>query len=252
MSPAGPTSPAYFLYHFFWCALDWIFVPTCGGCGLLNMRWCETCQNHLSRLTGSLCPQCGEPQPEAELCASCIAHPPAYQSLRSYAWFEGPIRDALHNLKYKQDIGLGEALSKHLIELYNQLNWEIDIVAPVPIGAQRIKERGYNQAGMLGRPLAYAIQKPYQAVLRKKRETRSQVGLTAHERQENVEGAFEVIPNQVKGRTILIIDDITTTGSTINACARSLHQAGASAVYGLTLARAILPADTNNQPIHIS
>src|SRR5690606_8316329 len=152
--------------------------------------------DRIPRLSGPLCPKCGEPQPDARLCSACLAHPPKYQCVRSFAAFQGPIREGLLRLKYKRDIGLGEALSKHLIELYNQLSWDIDIVAPVPIGTNRLKERGYNQASMLGRPLAYAINKPYRAVLRKERDTRSQVGLSAHERKENVEGAFTALPDQ--------------------------------------------------------
>jgi len=251
MISAGPTRPAHLLYHTFWCAVDWLFIPTCGGCGRPNTRWCQNCQDNLSRVTGPICPCCGEPQPEAQLCLDCQENPPAYESLRSYAYFKGPIREALHRLKYKRDIGLGESLSKHLSELYNQIRWDIDIVTPVPLGAQRMKERGYNQASMLGRPLAYAIGKPYRAVLGKNRDTRSQVGLSAVERKENVAGAFTACSDKVKGKIILVIDDVTTTGSTINACAQALRQAGASAVFGLTLARA-LQADADDQPTHIS
>ncbi len=252
MRSAGPVRPAHFLYHTFWCAVDWVFVPTCGGCGRENTRWCQTCQNNLPRISGSICTRCGEPQPDGQLCHACWVNPPAYEALRSFALFAGPIREALHQLKYKRDIGLGEALSKHLIELYNQVKWEIDIVTSVPLSAQRMKERGYNQASMLGRPLAYAIGKPYLAVLGKNRDTRSQVGLSAVERRENVADAFTACSGQVKGKIILIIDDVTTTGSTINACAQALRQAGASAVYGLTLARAMLQADADDRPTHLS
>ena len=252
MKSAGPLSPAYFLYHTFWCAVDWLFIPSCGGCGRSGTRWCEACQEKISRLAAPFCPRCGEPQTHDLICRKCLTHPPAYDALRSFAIFCGPIQEALHRLKYKRDIGLGEILSKHLIELYNQFDWSIDIVSPVPLSAHRIKERGYNQASMLARPLAYAIGKPYQVVLRKNRDTRSQVGLSARERQQNVAGAFTSVPDQVKGRTILVIDDVTTTGSTINACAQALRQAGASAVYGLTLARAMLQADADDRPTHIS
>lgn len=252
MKSAGPIRPAHFLYHTFWCAVDWFFLPTCGGCGCSNTRWCQTCQDNLSRINGPICPRCGEPQPEGQLCPTCQANPPSYESLRSFAYFKGPIREALHHLKYKRDIGLGEALSKHLSELYNQLKWDIDIVTSVPLSAHRMKERGYNQASMLGRPLAYAIGKPYRAVLGKNRDTRSQVGLSAVDRKENVAGAFTAYPDQVMGKVILVIDDVTTTGSTINACAQALRQAGASAAYGLTLARALLQADADDRPTHIS
>lgn len=252
MKSAGPASPAYFLYHTLWCAVDWLFPPTCGGCESSGIRWCDTCQEQLPRVTGPLCPLCGDPNPGGQICYTCKTLPPEYRALRSFAMFNGPIRAALRRLKYKRDIGLGEALSKHLIELYNQVKWEIDIVTPVPLGAQRLRERGYNQASMLGRPLAYAIKKPFRAVLRKDRDTRSQVGLSASERKENVQDAFTADSSQVIGKVILVIDDVTTTGSTVNACAKALNLAGASAVYGLTLARAILQADTDALPTQIS
>jgi len=252
MKSAGTARPAHFLYHTFWCAVDWLFLPNCGGCGRPNTRWCQTCQDNISRVTGPLCPRCGDPQPGGGLCQTCLEQPPAYEALRSFAYFTGPIREALHHLKYKRDIGLGEALSKHLTELYNEVKWDVNIVTPVPLSKQRMKERGYNQASMLGRPLAYAIGKPYRSVLDKQRDTRSQVGLSAVERKENVAGAFIASPDQVKGKIILVIDDVTTTGSTIDACAQALRLAGASAVYGLTLARAMLQADADDQPTHLS
>jgi ComF family protein len=152
-------------------------------------------------------------------------------------------------MKYKDDIGLGEALSKHLIDLYNDLKWEVDLVAAVPLSRSRLKERGYNQAGLLARPLAYAIQKPYcTGILSRKRETRSQVGLDAHQRQANVKDAFEAVDKLVRGKVILIIDDVTTTGSTIGACSQALNLAGASAVFGMTLTRAVLQADADDRP----
>jgi ComF family protein len=112
-----------------------------------------------------------------------------------------------------------------------------------------LKERGYNQASLLARPFAYAIQKPFRPnIIVKSRETRTQVGLSAMERKQNVEGAFSCRSTLVKSKAILIIDDVTTTGSTISACAQAFHKAGASAVYGLTLTRAVLQADADDLP----
>jgi ComF family protein len=252
MRSAGQLRPAHFLYHTFWCAVDWFFLPTCGGCGKPGERWCAGCQQGLERISGPICPRCGDPQPAGRLCHNCLANPPAFDTLRSFAIFGGPVREALHHLKYKRDIGLGEALSKHLIELYNQLQWDVDVVTPVPLSTQRMKERGYNQAAILGRPLAYAIGKPCRALLRKSRDTRTQVGLNAVKRQENVTGAFTTVSDRLAGKSILVIDDVTTTGSTINACSQALRQAGAAAVYGLTLARATLQTHADPQPTHIS
>ena len=249
MKLAGPERPAYFLYQLLWGTVDWLFPPICGGCERLGFRWCEACQGQVSKVTGPLCPCCGQPQSREEICKECQDAPPDYQALRSYGVFEGKLRAALHRLKYKRDIAMGEALSKHLIELYNHFKWDIDLVVPVPLGSQRARDRGYNQAGLLGRPLAYAVQKPYQPdALQRIRETRSQVGLSAKERRGNVAGVFRAKREQVAGKVVLVVDDVTTTGSTISACAQALREAGATAVYGLTLARAVLNTHTDDQP----
>jgi competence protein ComFC len=246
---AGQIRPAYFLYRSLWAALDLVFPPTCGGCGKVGQRWCEDCQQKIERIEHVICPCCGEPGDSTELCYSCKSHPIYFTALRSFGIFGGPLREALRRLKYQRDIGIGDSLSKHLIELYNDLNWEVDLVAPVPLGKQRLQERGYNQSSLLGRPFAYAIQKPYRpTILQKARETQSQVSLSRNERRQNVEGAFKAREAQVRGKVVLIIDDVTTTSSTINACAQALCNAGASAVFGLTLARAVQQADADDQP----
>jgi competence protein ComFC len=247
---AGQGRPAYFLYHALWVALDWVFPPSCAGCGRVGLRWCDACQGNVRLTAGNLCPCCGEPETNASLCRGCLADPPEYQSVRSYGDFSGPLREALHRLKYQRDVGAGEALSKHLIELYNHLNWNVDVVTPVPLSSTRIRQRGYNQAGVLARPLAYSIQKPYRpAAIWRTRETQSQVSLSRQERKANVNGAFKADEGLVRGKTILVIDDVATTGSTINACAKALRHAGASAVFGLTLARAVQKAGADDQPI---
>lgn len=255
MELAGQASPAFLLYHALWCTLDWVFPPSCGGCNQPGHRWCDSCQLQIQRISGPICLYCGDPiksphmqSPTAEqLCADCQGHAPMYQALRSYGIFAGPLREALHRMKYQRDIGMGEALSKHLIELYNELKWDIDLIAPVPLSQKRARERGYNQSALLARPLAYAIHKSYQpGVLHRSRETRSQVGLSAKERQENVKDAFSADEAKVNGKVVLVIDDVMTTGSTISACAQALRTAGASVVFALTLARAVSKTDTDD------
>ncbi len=258
MELAGQTSPAFLLYHVMWCALDWIFPPSCGGCSQPGYRWCAACQQQIVRVAEPICSRCGDPlkpyqvrgETTEPLCMDCQANPPSYQALRSYGIFAGPLRDALHRLKYQRDIGMGEALSKHIIELYNDLKWDIDLITPVPLSQKRARERGYNQTALLARPLAYALRKPYlPEIMHRSRETRSQVGLTAIERHENVKDAFTADYNQVNGKAVLVIDDVMTTGSTISACAQALRTAGASVVYALTLARAQSKADLDDHLI---
>jgi ComF family protein len=161
--------------------------------------------------------------------------------MRSWLVFEGPIRHALHTLKYRRNVALGDVLAQHLVEYVDALGWSVDLVVPVPLGRRRMNERGYNQVGLVARPLA-AIQgwRYSPQVLARVRETRSQVGLSATERRENVSGAFCANAALVSEKTILLMDDVATTGATLASCADVLQKAGAQTVYALTLAR-VLP-----------
>jgi ComF family protein len=149
------------------------------------------------------------------------------------------VRQALHNLKYRRDIGLGEALTPQLSEFAAGLNWPIDLVVPVPLARRRQKGRGYNQVGLIARPLSMALGLAYETgALDRCLETRSQVGLTKAERHENVRDAFRAARRRVSGRTILLIDDVATTGATLSSCAAALLAGGATEVFALTVARA--------------
>ena len=156
-------------------------------------------------------------------------------------FFNGPLRHAVHRLKYSRDLALGEVLARPLLEMLHQLKWPIDLVTSVPMGVARRAERGYNQATLLAFPLSLACGIPFHSqALIKRRETRSQVGLNLAQRRENVFDAFLARSEIVNKKRILVVDDVTTSGATIEACASALIKAGARQVYGLTLARAAL------------
>jgi ComF family protein len=137
-------------------------------------------------------------------------------------------------------MALGDALASHLAEFVDTLGWPIDLVVPVPLGKRRLKERGYNQVGLVARPLALINNWHYRPrALVRTRETRSQVGLTILERKENVSGAFKGNAILCDKSNILLMDDVATTGATLSSCAAALAEAGARSVYALTLARAL-------------
>ncbi|HEX2995927.1 MAG TPA: hypothetical protein VHP14_13975 [Anaerolineales bacterium] len=143
-------------------------------------------------------------------------------------------------MKYRRNIGLGEALAEQMAAFVRTLDWPVDALIPVPLGKKRLKERGYNQVGLVAGPLAYQLGWVYEThALWKMRETRSQVGLTAVQRLENVRNAYQADPRAVQQRSILIMDDVATTGSTIQSCSEALLSAGAREVYVLTIARAL-------------
>jgi ComF family protein len=160
--------------------------------------------------------------------------------MRSWAVFDPPLQKGLHTMKYRRNLGLGESIAMQMTDFVRSLRWPVEIVIPVPLGKKRLKERGYNQVSLVARPLAYQLEWGYvPRALWKTRETRSQVGLTAAQRHENVWNAYQADPQAVKQRSILIMDDVATTGSTIQACTEALLCAGARNVYVLTIARAL-------------
>lgn len=231
--------PAYHIYHWAWTGLDWLFPPKCGGCGCPGTRWCLDCQRSTQLISAPVCERCGEGHVKTSLCPDCCASPPRYTALRSWAVFDGSLRTALHKLKYGRDMALGEVLARPLTTQLMELKWAVDLVTPVPLGVARQAQRGYNQAALLAWPLALSSGIAYQPhALAKVRETRTQVGLSMVERKQNVTAAFQARPKIVANKRVLLVDDVTTSGATLNACAEALFQAGASLVYALTLARA--------------
>ncbi len=143
-------------------------------------------------------------------------------------------------------MALGDVLARPLIEIFQQNAWPVNLVTPVPMGLSRRKQRGYNQAALLAWPLALSCGLPYTPkALTKVRDTPSQVGLNLAQRHANVAGAYQACPERVSGKAVLLIDDVTTSGATIQSASVALLAAGARQVYGLTLARAVHPPNLN-------
>jgi ComF family protein len=160
--------------------------------------------------------------------------------MRSWAVFDSPIQNGLHTMKYRGNISLGEAVASQMVDFVLALKWNVELMIPVPLGKKRLKERGYNQVGLVAQPLAYYAELEYapQAVW-KSRETRSQVGLNISQRRDNVQNAYRANPAIVKGKSVLLMDDVATTGSTIVSCTEALLSMGARDVYAITIARAL-------------
>lgn len=217
-----------------------VFPPRCGGCGKLGQRWCADCRRQLTPPPEPLCKICGEPQHVPGICEHCNNTRPAFYALRSCAVFNEPLRPALHKLKYRCDVGLGEALAWDVALYLDTLGWQTDAIVPIPLSQQRMRERGYNQSGLIAHPLSCMMQwKYFPNALQRVRHTRSQVGLSAAERRENVQAAFTADPGLVRNKTILLFDDVATTGATLHVASQALLSAGANRVYALTAAKAV-------------
>ncbi|MFZ3070372.1 MAG: phosphoribosyltransferase family protein [Anaerolineaceae bacterium] len=150
------------------------------------------------------------------------------------------MREAIHGLKYQNDLTLAYKLATLLTILVQSTDWKFDLVVPVPLSQKRLDQRGYNQAALLAKPLALSMEKPFTTRgLARVRETQSQVSLNIQQRKENVQDAFLADPVMIKGRSILLVDDVFTTGATMNAAAEALHAAGSRQVFALTVAKAV-------------
>lgn len=223
-----------------------LFPPVCAGCGKAGYRWCSDCQARVPCVVEPFCNKCGIPTRKSGVCEKCQSNLPVYRLMRSWAVFDSPIQNALHSIKYRRNIGLADALARQMVNFVHSLALNIDILVPVPLGRKRLQERGYNQVGLVARPLAYELGLDYAPqALRKTRDTRSQVGLGISERRANVSAAYQADSLVVKGKSILLMDDVATTGSTVSACSEALLSAGAQAVCVITIARALSHHDLN-------
>lgn len=229
----------YSLHRFFWKAIDLLYPPQCAGCNAPGARWCSDCQQTTPKFSKNVCVYCQRRCGENNPCLNCEGVFKGLDEVWVWGLHHGPLRHALHRLKYRRDLGLGEVLADHLVELAKEKNLVDFLVLPVPLGKQRLRERGYNQASLLAQPLAMRLDFPYiPKALRRVRDTRTQVGLSLEERRKNVLGAFEADAFKINGAKVLVVDDVLTTGATINAAGKALKDAGARYVVGLTMARA--------------
>lgn len=231
------------LYRGFWSVLDWIYPPECVGCGEPGYRLCVNCMESVRFIDGHVCERCGFPLAgDGQRCQACEDEPPPYDAMRSLARYEGVTRAFVHALKYGGGQSLGEVFTDPLTAIVCAEGWSPDLVIPVPLSPIRRIERGYNQSALLARPVALRLGVRFAPDgLRRIRNTQSQVELGAAARRENVRGAFSAEHGLVAGRRVLLVDDVTTTGSTIRECAQALRGGEASAVFCLTLARPIHP-----------
>ena len=208
--------------------------------------FCHACWSDFSAVQGPVCPSCGRPfgspealtdSPEHE-CLSCRKEPPHFDQALAAGLFEGPLREAIHLYKYRPLRSLGKHLSHWMAEQV-RMTVPLDMAIPVPLHKKRLRLRGFNQALLLAHGVSERFMIPlnYDNLVRV-RSTRPQVELSGRERAENVRGAFRVNdPSKISGKKILLIDDVFTTGATMNECAKVLKDAGAQAVTVLTLAR---------------
>ncbi|MFC1958022.1 double zinc ribbon domain-containing protein [Chloroflexota bacterium] len=221
-------------------ALDLLFPQWCVGCGKEGSLICPSCLKSLPKVTPPLCPRCGRPQLSGILCPSCVSWQADIDGVRSPFRFDGVMRQAIYQLKYKNLRALAVPLAQLLKDYLITAPIPGEVLMPVPLHKKRLRERGYNQSGLLARELGKLTGLPIaDDCLIRHRPTPPQARTsTVDERQSNVADAF-ACNQSLGGKQVLLIDDVSTSGATLNACAAPLKAAGATAVWGLALAREI-------------
>ncbi len=227
-----------------------LFPPVCAGCDKHVAEpgsLCGQCWSKVRFIEKPYCPVLGIPFSHdlgAEiLSAEAIAEPPPFRRARSVAVHEGVIRDLVHRLKYNDRTDLGPWMAGWMVRAGSELLDDCDIIVPVPLHARRFWFRRFNQSAELARHLARSSGKTFDPdALKRVKQTKQQVGLGLNERVVNVRGAFKVPVTQeikVRGRNVLLIDDVYTTGATVKAAARALLRGGAVSVDVLTFGRVL-------------
>lgn len=228
--------------------LDIFFPCLCAGCGTpveASRLFCAKCEADLAMVTAPFCQICGHPftssQGNEHVCGECLRQPPFFKAARSVFIYKEPIKRAITQFKFLGCTALAELFVKAIITHLNEFIKQIapDIIIPVPLHLHRLRERGYNQCLLLAQHMARTLGIPCKKrVLRKVKPTIPQVGLSSYQRRLNIKGSFAVFDQDaVQGKRILLIDDVLTTGSTVNECAKVLVKAGADGVWVITLAR---------------
>jgi len=242
--------------------LDAVLPPLCLGCGEIVGQpgaLCAACWQGFSFIAAPQCTQCGDPfaedlGPDAQ-CAACLARPPKFRRARAALAYDTQSRRLVLPFKHGDRTDIARACGGWMARAGSELLREADLIAPVPLHWRRLLVRRYNQALLLARVVARAAPQTTALaaterrlapdLLRRHRWTGSQAGLRAKERRSNVREAFEIHPrwaNGVAGKTVLLVDDVLTTGATAEACARVLQRGGARHVDVLTLARVVRAA----------
>ncbi|MHB1417782.1 MAG: ComF family protein [Chloroflexota bacterium] len=218
---------------------DLLFPPRCVVCRARGDWLCSACRPQLSLFTPPVCSRCGLPLSDGSTCFACRGQRLPTDALRLGGYFEGPLRQAVHRLKFSGERYLADPLGDILATAWQQCPLPAGTLIAVPLHPKHEAERGYNQSVLLARRVGHLLDlEVSEGQLRRVRETPPQMGLSRAERLHNVEGAFAWVGETPCPQHIILVDDVTTTGATLAACAKALRKAGARRVSGLVLSHA--------------
>lgn len=238
--------------------VDWLYPPRCRACsGSIHGRdreyFCSTCWPHIQLVSHPSCTVCGRPFPDSSgddhPCGVCLSRHPQFDRAHSWACYpreeatEHPLRQVVQKFKYGRKVALGKPLGELMARGCEEFlaGCHAEIIVPVPLHPRRLRWRGFNQSVLLARPIGRAYNLPLDCfTLYRKTDTPPQTQLPEEDRRKNMRGAFALTPQtSVKGKCLLLVDDVYTSGATVNECSRVLKRGGAREVVVLTLARAV-------------
>lgn len=229
--------------------IDLLFPPHCVACHRPGGWLCSNCLSDVQVILPPVCRRCGLPanlphssDRDPYICEQCQENPQQLDGLLAYAFHGGPLREAIHQFKYEDLRSLAGPLGRLMGEGWTALapqDLAIDAIVPVPLHPARQRQRGYNQAALLAHSVGARLQHPViDDVLVRTKATTPQVGLGVLERQANVQDAFRCSGDGLSGKQVILIDDVCTTGSTLQSACAALREAGTLSVWAYTLARA--------------
>ena len=220
--------------------LDIFFPKECISCGQKNTWFCQSCFSRIVLIKSPSCPSCKALTVRGQFCSRCRQKTSLTGIMITAYYEEEPLKSAVCAFKYKFIRKLAEPLSDLLINYLQQFPLFTNVIlVPVPLHKSRLRQRGFNQATLLAEKVAEVFSLEYEEnALARVRKTKPQVELSGKARRENVKDAFRCLkPNEVKGKNVLLVDDVCTTGATLEACACQLRKEGANQIWGLVLAR---------------
>ena len=216
--------------------VELIFPKICVGCGENGFWLCEKCSAKIKIIKTDLCIFCGKIRDKGKLCGRCRSRY-VLTGVIVATKFQGVMKKAIHSLKYDGNQDLAVILSKILEKKLETTRISKDfIITSVPLHWRKGNFRGFNQSELLAKLLAKKTGRPYRRLLKRIKPTESQTALGGVSRRENLKGAFKPLVEKIENKRIILVDDVCTTGSTLNECAIQLRKVGAREVWGLVLA----------------